>query len=604
MEDILRNSRYNYNRDENVNFEDDEYDALLEYYKNQGGTFDPEKIRGDPGSTLLDFPMPSQNKIKGDNAEKDLLKWMSKNPGPYIISDKIDGSSLQVKYENGKKYITSGGDDVKGKELNFFQEHMFFPDLSYNCVVRGELAITNRNFDEVAPILKQRGLKGTNSRNMVNGLVNGKTLDLNMLQKCSFVCFDVMSEQWTIDQKFDFLSKNRFTVPSPQIVNNISIKILTDILLFRREKSEYRIDGIVVVSIPNSTEEITTSNPSSSFAFKIDTCKVTKVINIIWQVKSRYGKLTPVAILEPVNILGTTINRATLHNAKFVIDHGISPGTEVFLKYAGDTIPKIVKSVIKGEAFPPNVPCHWNENKTDLFCDNPESLPGTHKQRIAFFIKSMGIKHCGPAFINKSYEAGITNITKLIRIKSSQISELERMGEKSATRIINEIRNALEKCTMPKLMAATSIFGYLCGKQILKTFTILFPDWEMRDISQSEILSRKGFGEKRSFQIANSLPIFKEWIINHPECRPKERVVGSIKQDLIGQIIVLSGTRDKNLMDNLLNRGASDVRETWNNSCTILVVKQAGTGVAKIEKAKKLGNKCRIMTADEILNMR
>lgn len=602
MENILRESRNNYNRDVDVRFEDEEYDAILEFYKKQGGEFNPEKIRGDPGTVALDFPMPSQNKIKGDDAEKDLAKWMAENPGPYMISDKIDGSSLQIKYSNGNIQISSGGDDENGKELNYFQDNIMFPELPGDFVIRGELAITVNNFDNVAPLLQERGLKGTNSRNMVNGIVNGKNVDLDMLRQCSVVVFDVMSEQWTIDQKFKFLNDNNFVTPSPQQFNTISLDFLTDLLKRRRDVSEFRIDGLVVVSVPNSIEEISLENPKSAFAFKIDTCKVTTVLDVIWQVNSRYGKLTPVAILEPTDILGTTIRRATLHNAKFVIDHGIGPGSLVILKYAGDTNPKIVTSVEPQAVFQPECPCHWNENNTDLFCDNPESLPGTHKQRIAFFIKSMGIKHCGPAFINKAYDAGITDITKLIRIRDSQITELNRMGEKSATRIINEIKKALENVKFHQLMAATSIFGYLCGKEILKRFILTFKDWEMRDISEQEILSVHNFGVKRSKQISQSLPIFKQWLLDHPECRPREMDIRGIKQDLIGETIVLSGLRDKQLIDNLMLRGASDVKETWSNACTILLVKVAGTGVAKVTKAKKLGDKCRIMTVAEIMS--
>jgi DNA ligase (NAD+) len=594
----LRAARLEYNNNgENLQYTDEEYDALLNYYKSLGGKLNPEEIRPTGGEVLLHYPMPGLDKLKDDVTSEDftrsITKFMNENRGPYILSDKIDGTSLQVIYDNGKLFIYSGGDGITGTDVSYMQDYIEIPKtLPAYYVIRGELTIDNEQFKSVSEILKQRGLKGTNSRSAVNGMVIRKTVDLDILPKCKFVAFNVLSEQWPLSHQFEFLSSNGFTTPSPTIYNPTTVdQIKEDLLAFRLQRiehSQFRIDGIVVVSDPNSTQPITTSAPSFAFAFKQDTCAFTTVIDVKWRFMNRYGTLIPVVHVIPTNIIGNTINKATGHNAKFIITNKIGIGSIIEIKSCGDVIPGIVRCIEPRDPILPTVPHHWDENKTHLIADNFECYPQAQISRMLFFVNQLGIMGCGETMMVRFYEAGIRDIGMLIRAKAEFLQTIDRMGEKSAFNLVTEIRKALEKVTYPTLMAASCIFPKGIGKTIMASFISYFPGWEFETPTEAEILSKHGFGPVKSKDIAVNLPIFKEWLNHHPECRPRIRINSCTNKDLIGQTIVFTGFTNPPLKQELEDRGAV-VKDNWVNSVTLVLAKDINSNSGKVKNAKDRG---------------
>lgn len=595
---------------QNTQVTDEVYDALHSHYMRTDGTTDPERIRPAGGEVALDYPMPSLDKVKGESAVSDLTKILQRIRPPFLLSDKLDGSSLQIKYQDGNIYITTGGDGVTGHDISEIQNYISLPRLTENIVVRGEIVISNENFETVAPKLRERGLKATNSRNLVNGVVNKKTMNPEIVEKCDIVVYDIMSEPETsILERYNKLESLGFNVvewevldpntdeeyikfnesrTNPSLEDNATFLIdyLTKYREQRIDNTKYRIDGIVVASIPDSRKPVTAENPDYMFAFKVDTCVVTTVTKIEWKLTSRHGKLTPVVYVEPVDILGTTISKATGHNAKFVWDHGLGAGAEIVIKYAGDVIPKVVYSLKKVTPMSPAVKCEWNSTGVDLYCVNPDAFPEVAIAKMAYFIRTLGIKHCGDSFLQKAHTHGIDDIGKLVRIRSEDIQQMERHGEKSAGRIINEIRNALQNIDYPSLMAATGIFGRGCGKQVMEKFVSQFRTWEFDTLTEEYILNNgHGFGPVKSKAIAEGLPIFKQWIIDHPECVPKVRTVMAATQDLVGEVILLTGTTDASLKESLKARGAT-IKEGYSREITMLIAVDVNSTSGKMSKAK------------------
>jgi hypothetical protein len=163
------------------------------------------------------------------------------------------------------------------------------------------------------------------------------------------------------------------------------------------------------------------------------------------------------------------------------------------------------------------------------------------------------------------------------------------MGATSAKKLVEEIRKALEKITYPSLMAASCVFPEGLGKTMMEKFISYFPDWEFRNPSAEEIEMKEGFGPVRSKQVADFLPVFKEWLSRHPECRPKPKLQ-SLVQDLIGEVIIFSGFRDEAMKENLISRGAT-VKDNWVNAITAVITKDINSNAKKVEDARKGGKK-------------
>ena len=578
------------NNSDKTILEDGEFDALVEAYEILNETsvnYIGAKPTGE--SIKLDFPCPSLNKCKGITSKKDLQKFMVKNPGPYVKSDKVDGTSLQLKYSDGKLTIFTTGDGVFGNDISFLQNYISFPELNEYYVIRGELSIYNNIFtDEVAPILQNRGLKGTNSRNFVNGLVNSKHSDVSLASKCVFFAFEVQSENWHIDRQYEFLEENGFNVPNPQIIDVIDDfhTFLENELTERREHVNYRIDGIIITDISNSCQTLENSNPDFSIAFKIDTFAVGKVKNITWNGPSKDGYLTPIVHIDPLNIIGTKMKEATAHNAKFLIEKEIGIGSIITVTFGGDVIPKVVSVISKGVPLRPIIPFYWDKNHTDIIAKNYEQYPASHIAKIEYFITTMKIKRVGYKTLCKFYEMGIDTISKLIYADKEKIMSIERMGEKSSTFLIDEIRRNIEKASWGTIMAASGLFGELIGDTIMNEFISKFPMWEIQDITKDEILKIHGFGEFRAQNISEGLPKFKQWISENPMIRPQKRE--NTDQTLAGQIIVFTGFEGSEIKMYLQNKGAV-VKDNWVVGATILLAKNVNSTSAKSKNAKNKG---------------
>lgn len=580
-------------------FDDSEYDSIVKFYeKTTGETFDGFGLRPSGGEVKLDYPMPSLDKLKDETALADLKRWVKENPPPYITSDKIDGTSLQVKYSRGEIFITTGGNGETGNDKTFIKDYVNFPFPERDCVIRGELTIERTVFYDMVSTLKERGLKATNPRSVVNGVVNRKEPDTYVLSKCTFVAFGVLSEDWNIAEQFDFLSQQGFTIPNPEYFDDNVIGVEKDFLeylhLLRTERgdlSPFRLDGIVLSCIGTSHQVTKNKAPDFSVAVKVDTFATGVVKRIIWNKSSRYGALPPVAEIEPVELLGSTITRISCNNARFLLEHQIGPGSIVTITLGGDIIPKIISCLLPAEMSWPDIPYHFDENGVQLIADNPDDFPEFKVAKMLHFLKTLKIKTCGPAVLRKLYDVGVDDIDKLVRVRVSTISSIAGRGEVSGEKLVEEIRAGIDRSTYPILMAASSIFGEGCGVTIMEAFVAKFPTWEFDEITTEDILDKlrgQGFGEIRSKQIADNLSTFKRWIKDHPECKPNLKKVVAVERDLEGQVIVFTGFDDSMMSSNLVARGAI-VKDNWVKAITMVIAKDVNASSGKTKNAKEKG---------------
>lgn len=597
LRNIIMDEQEKYVNTGDTKFEDDVFDSIVKYHNSINEENEIKLIgapvRNDKVKISLAYPMPSLDKITyQDNDIKQLTKFMNENPEPYIISSKVDGTSIQLIYQNGNLTISTGGDGIEGFDVSYIKEYISFPQIQEDIVIRGELTISNEDFEEIAPKLRERGLKGKNSRNLVNGLVNRVETDVETLGKCFFVAFGILSSHEKLWRQFKKLKKYGFKIPSPVSISDVeSAENFLQILLeehTERKNSEYRTDGIVIVSDENFQKIEDNSNPSFAFAFKKNTIKATEILDVEWNV-SRHGYLKPKALIEPVEIAGTTFSKISVYNAREVLNKGIGPGAIVTVTLSGDSIPKIVEIIEEAEPSFPNVEFHWNSSEVDIILDEENS--GSEIRQLDHFLGTIGVKNCGIKTLEKIYDAGFDSVSKLIRVKVKDLVEIEGLGQKSATKLVNAIDESLKRITWAKIMAGCGIFPESIGISRCELFVQTFPNFMFEEITAEEIKSINGFGEILASRMADNLPKFKRWISKNKKCMPIKVEDRNVEKDLSGEVIVFTGvTASDVLREELTSRGAT-VKDNFVKAATLIVKKNEAFTSDKTKKAAEKGIK-------------
>ena len=295
---------------------DEEYDLLMDKLKE----IDPKnKLLSKVGAEVhskdkvkLPFYMGSMDKIKPNTG--DLEKWIKKYKGEYILSDKLDGTSaLLVIREDGKNMLFTRGDGTYGTNISSMLEGINgIPNIKENLVIRGELLIPKSKY-------KKFSSKYSNSRAMINGLVNKKSIKKNELKLIDFVAYELVSPWSKISSQFKILEKFKFNLVTYKKTKTLDQESLSEYLKLRKDNSEYDIDGIIVVD-DNSHIRNKSKNPNYGFAYKDileDQISETEVLFVEWNV-SKDGYIKPRVHLKPVVVGGITIKHVTGNNAKYI----------------------------------------------------------------------------------------------------------------------------------------------------------------------------------------------------------------------------------------------------------------------------------------------
>jgi len=583
---------------------DEQFDALVDLYENKK-QIKLNLIGSRPSERVVELPysMPSLDKIKGKKAPDELNRFINKHSNSlrsesnfvtesnFVIEDKLDGISILLVYTPDELKIYNRGDGINGQDVSFISNEIKFPDIKENIAIRGELILNRSVFEELQETMVATSTnKMKKARTLVSGAINKKNASNSILSKCHFYAFEIISNIDTPINNFKRLMEYGFNIPFYTILNP-TIASLTDILDFRRKESPYEIDGLVIVSNQAIPFSNVNENPKHKIAFKIDTVVISIVSNIEWGLTSRYGYLTPVIHIEPIEILGSEVSKASGHNGRYIVDKQLGIGAVVEITLSGDIIPQVQNVIVPSANIPhPPVPYHWNENGVEVIVDNPNSYPQVQIEIISSFLNHLGIKSCGIKTIEKIfYGAGIQKIDQFISLQENQIAHLDRLGDKSASNICTEIKKGISNATYPKLMAATGIFGEGIGESRFEDFIIAFPSWKYVDITAEDIEKVSGFGPIMAVKISTNLMEFKEWFWSHPVFGFLEnQVIKDFKQDLKGQVIVFSGFRDDTMEEMLKRRGAV-IPSSLRKDTTILFVKSLSETSSKITEARSRG---------------
>jgi NAD-dependent DNA ligase len=611
---ILKYSSDKYYNDNTV-ISDDVFDLLKDYLRE----IDPDNlfldevgapIKGKKKKVVLPYEMGSLNKHKVD-------KWIKKYDGPYVISDKLDGASVQLyKNDDGELFLYSRGDGKEGQDISHLLKYIKISDMTIDKLpigtsVRGELIITKKNFNE---LLKMDPSK-KNGRNTIAGLINSKTVDKEIAKKADFVCYSVLWPKYKQKKQIKLLKKWGFTVVEWKLVDSLDEEFLKNYLIKRKEKSEYEIDGIVCADNSNIYDE-TGGYPDHMFAFKIllDGQSVKAIVkSVIWKI-SRHGYIKPKIEIYPVELMGTTITFATAFNAKYIVDNCIGKGTTIELVKGGEVIPYINKVLTKSKSGKPDLPnfdgYDWNETGVDFVVTNTDDFETVNTQILIHFFKKIGVKWLSEGIINNLVENGYDSIVKILKANFDDLYEIDGLGEKIINKIYSEIDRAFAECSLAEFMAGSQIFGKGLGERKINEILKVYPNILTIDKTNDELfyLINKipGYSDKTTSLFVDNLDKFKKFYNKLGEIKNLKRFE-NIKTQAKGKIfenmtIVMTGFRDGDLEKFIEDNGGKNGSSV--SKKTSLVMYKDGTSdltTSKILQAKKLN--IAIVSKNQFINM-
>lgn len=646
----INKHNYNYYVLNNPSISDFEFDKLLselirlevEYPAYKKADSPTQRVGSDISNQFTtvahEFPMLSLGNTYSESDLKDfhnrIVKELETEP-EYVCELKFDGASISVSYEAGvfKRAVTRGdgthGDDVSEniKTIRSIPLSVHGDIIPEKFEIRGEIIMPHQTFSDLNEIRVSIGDSPfANPRNATSGSI--KMIDSREVAKRKLDCYFyyMMGRNLPADshsESLKQLSSWGFKT-SEHSKLCFTINEVFDFVHFwnlERKKLPYDIDGIVIKVNSYRQQEIlgfTAKTPRWAISYKFKAEQVsTKLLSIDYQV-GRTGAVTPVANLEPVQLAGTVVKRASLHNADQIALLDIRVGDRVYVEKGGEIIPKIVG--IESHAidstpteFISNCPecgaiLTRPEGEAKHFCPNSDNCPPQIKGKIEHFIsrKAMNIESLGEETVAQFYDAGlIKNIADLYKLKKEDILPLDRMAEKSAENIIKSIENSTT-VGFDRVLFALGIryVGETGAKKLAYAFKNML---NLANATKEQLISVEEIGDR----IADSiLEYFSKKEHNQIiadlmnaglqfEIEEEEK----LSNKLSGLSIIVSGTfkefsRDE-IKDIIEKHGGKNVSSVSKN--TDLFVAGENIGPSKLEKATKL--KVKIISEEEFKMM-
>lgn len=579
-------------------------------------------------SEIEDFDKRVKKIILAENIENNSKEL------EYILELKLDGLSISLIYENGMlvQAVTRGDGQVGEDVTENIREIPTIPKKlkeNISLEVRGEIILPISSFNRINQEREDEGEDVfANPRNAASGTI--RQLDKTIVAERGLDCYLyylVNAENYGIKthlESIEYIEKLGFKTTKifEKYTDFKKLEEAIDKWHDDRKKLDYETDGLVIKVNNFSLYEIlgyTTKSPRWAIAYKFPAEQVkTKLMDVTFQV-GRTGVITPVAELEAVNLSGSVVKRASLHNFDEIRRKDIKIGDNVIVEKAAEIIPQVVNVVFDDRTGkeieiqePANCPvCNselaHEEGLVALKCHNP-LCPEKVKRQIAYFVSrdAMNISGLGDKIVEKFIELGkIKTIVDIYSLKEyrEELENLEKMGQKSVDNLINNIE-ASKNRDFSKVLYALGI--PFVGKFNANLLTKNFKNIEnLKNQSIENLLSVKGIGDKVAIAVNTFLNNENNWkiitdlqniglqfAINESDL--KEIADNPIK----GKNFLATGKLQKykrnDIKDIILSKGGNYLSAVSKNLDFLITGEKAGS---KLEKAEKLG--VRVLTEEE-----
>jgi DNA ligase (NAD+) len=576
-------------------------------------------------------------------SKDDLLDWQNRIQKvlgnvelEFVCELKYDGASIAITYENGKilRALTRG-DGLQGDNVtNNIKTIKSIPleltgDFPVRFDIRGEIILPFQGFNKMNQDLAEQGLPlYSNPRNTASGSLKLKETAEVAKRPLECLLYFTVGNNLPFDNQFDSLQAAKkwgFKVPDSAILakNMSEVFDFIDYWNVHRHQLPYETDGVVIkINSFDHQQELgyTSKSPRWALAYKFKSEQVSTILESISYQVGRTGAITPVANLRAVQLAGTVVKRASLHNADQIEKLDIRIGDTIFVEKGGEIIPKIIAvdkdkrpqsaTVLRYITHCPecNSELARQDGEANHYCLNFYGCPPQIIGRIQHFIsrKAMDIDGLGGETVALLYKNGLVKTyADLYDLTLEQILPLERMAQKSGENLIDGIKNSVRIPFESVLFALGIRFvGETVAKKLAKHFKnidALIAATESQLSTVDEIGERIAksvvdfFGNNSNLRIIEHLKIHGLQFENQESFNPNATTI------LDNKTIVVSGVFEKFSRDELkkLIEDNGGKNGSSISAKTDFVVAGANMGPAKLEKATSLG--IRIMSEDEFL---
>ncbi len=556
----------------------------------------------------------------------------------YVCELKFDGTSISLSYENGLliRAVTRGdgekGDDVTSnvktiKSIPLRLKGDYPPEFE----IRGEILLPFTVFEMLNREREEIGEQPfANPRNAASGTLKLQNSATVASRKLDAYLYHVLGNNLPEDGHLELLQHAAswgFKISE----HTRKCRNLQEVFSFlhewnlRRKDLPVATDGVVIkINSIRLQQELgfTAKSPRWAIAYKFKAERVSTTLNSVSYQVGRTGAITPVANLKPVLLAGTIVKRATLHNADVIKNLDLHVGDLVFVEKGGEIIPKII-SVDLSARHPQSEPVHFiercpecnsilvrQEGESAFYCPNETGCPPQIKGKIEHFIsrKSMNIDGLGSETIDLLFQNNrIRNIADLYELKLDDLINLERLGEKSATRILESLKTS-KSVPFERVLFALGIryVGETVAKKLARELKSIDA---IENASFEELINVEEIGGKIAESIKNWFSIDENK--NLVERLKNQQLIFEVKSDprvgqsekLKGLSIIISGTFEKFSRDDLKAfielHGGKNV--TSISAKTNYLIAGENIGPSKLEKAQKL--KIPILSEEELIQL-
>jgi DNA ligase (NAD+) len=563
-----------------------------------------------------------------------IRRWLETEAPQYVVEHKMDGVSASLLYEGGRFTLgLTRGDGVRGDDITHNLRTVRDIPLRLNAPekkipeileVRGEIYMMNTELSRLNKLQAERGERiFANCRNAAAGSL--KLLDPRQCAQ-RVLRFVAHSEGHlsglrlgTHDEFFRLI--RGFGIP---VVRHSGVlDTIGDVLAYCRETLEaradydYETDGLVI-KVNNFAQRdrlgSTSKSPRWVIAYKVELWQSSTQIREIQVQVGKTGTLTPVAELETVEIAGTKVSRVSLHNADEIVRKDIRIGDTVVVEKAGKIIPHVVRVELEKRSgreqefrFPSRCPvCDGDVGRDEggvyIRCLNP-SCPAQLKERLRFFAtrRAMDIEGLGPALIDQLVDQGIVkSFADLYGLSAEQLERLERMGEKSARNLVEEIYASKDR-GLTRVLTALGIRHV--GEHIAGLLAEEFGDIDALMTASQErlaeipgigpVVAESVYGFFRSDAGIRTIEALKNLGLKMTGPLPKQK-----SSDFLGKTFVVTGTMARysriQMEDSIRRLGGKPTASVSGKTDYVVA---GGNPGSKLDKAKQLGIK--ILTEDQ-----
>lgn len=573
-------------------------------------------------------PMLSLDKTKDVERLKEFLGAQKA-----LISWKLDGLTIVLTYRDGtlQKAVTRGNGEVGEVITNNAKVFRNVPlHIAYQgeLILRGEAVIGYKDFEKINAEIADVDAKYKNPRNLCSGSVRQLNNEITAKRNVKFFAFSLVKADGvdfenSRKKQFAWLSEQGFDVVEHYEVTSATVEERVAFFADKIEKNEFPSDGLVLVydDIAYGQSLGTTAKfPRDSFAFKwADEIRETKLLEIEWS-PSRTGLINPVAIFEPVELEGTTVSRASVHNISIMEELELGVGDRIQVYKANMIIPQIAENLTRSgvKELPEHCPVCGGKTQIQqvnhaksLYCTNPD-CQAKHIKSFALFVSrdALNIDGLSEATLEKFIMNGLikdyADIFHLDRYAET-IKTMEGFGEKS----YNKLQASIEKArttTLPKLIYSLGIanIGLANAKIICKEFD--YDLEKMMQASPEDLSAIDGVGEvianafvayfRNEKHVEEVKKLLRELVIPKEEKQEGEQIFAGVNFVITGSVEHFS---NRNEVKEVIERKGGKVTGSVTSKTNYLINNDTTSTSSKNKKARELG--IAIISEEEFLKM-